>query len=154
MTFFYELERCMLSGTVLEDAGIHAISMARLDELGKMTSHVVPKKSGNAETVFQAGSISKAITALGVARLVDRGLVSLDSRVVDHLPASVRQALGLTDPCIDAVTIESLLSHRSGLSQSGVPGYASVELPTYEQIFNGLPPSASPKIRFQTFPFS
>lgn len=87
---------------------------------------------------------------------IDQGLVDLNSTVSDHLPAAVLQVLGLTDPYVDAVTTESLLSHRSGLSLSAVPGYASRsdELPTYEQIFNGRPPSPNPKIRFQSFPFS
>lgn len=153
-TLFDELERCILSGNGLEDAGIHCISMARLDDRGDISTYVVPGTSGDPDTMFQAASISKAITALGVAKLADQGVIDLDGKVTDYLPSDVLHDLGLTDPCVEDVTVEALLSHRSGLSQSGVPGYATGEIPTYEEIFKGRPPAVNPRIQFESFPFS
>lgn len=38
------------------------------------------------ETVYQIGSISKQFTAAGILRLIERGALSLDDRVIDRLP--------------------------------------------------------------------
>jgi CubicO group peptidase (beta-lactamase class C family) len=71
------------------------------------------------ETVFQVGSISKSVTAWGVLRLVDKGLLDLDAPVQRyltrwHLPASS------FDP--DEITVRRLLNHSAGLSRHGYPG--------------------------------
>jgi len=61
-------------------------------------------------TRFGIASVGKLFTALAVVRLVERGAVSLDARATDLLPRDRRPA-GLRDD----VTLEHLLTHRSGL---------------------------------------
>jgi CubicO group peptidase (beta-lactamase class C family) len=61
-------------------------------------------------TRFAIASVGKLFTAVALIRQVERGLVALDTRAVDVLPAASRP------PGLGAdVTLEDLLSHRSGL---------------------------------------
>lgn len=99
---------------------------------------VANKATGEAvtpETVFQAASISKSVTAWGVMRLVEEGKLVLDAPVEGyltrwHLPASQFDRSG--------VTIRRLLSHTSGLSVRGYAGLQSVQpLPNLEQSLSG-----------------
>lgn len=62
------------------------------------------------ESRFLITSITKAITAIQVLRLVDRGLLDLWSRVDEHLEGFVGEGKS-------AVLVHHLLSHTSGLSQ-------------------------------------
>ncbi|MFT2016536.1 serine hydrolase domain-containing protein [Streptomyces sp. 796.1] len=60
-----------------------------------------------ADTVFSIGSVTKAVTAATVYRLVDDGELALDDRVGDLLPE-------LSGPVAE-VTVRQLLLHTSGL---------------------------------------
>ncbi|MEX0298064.1 MAG: serine hydrolase domain-containing protein [Kordiimonas sp.] len=59
------------------------------------------------ETVFQVGSIGKMFTATGVMLLVEKGQLSLDAKLSDFFPNGPE--------FWNRVTIEHLLSHRSGI---------------------------------------
>jgi CubicO group peptidase (beta-lactamase class C family) len=84
------------------------------------------------ETVFNVGSISKAVTAWGVLRLVEQGQLDLDARVERYL---TRWRLPPSHFDHEGVTIRRLLCHTAGLSQPAVPGYArDVPLPTLEEM--------------------
>jgi CubicO group peptidase (beta-lactamase class C family) len=77
-----------------------------------------PQSSGGAtlatpETPFCLFSASKAHTAVLVHLLAERGFISLDDRVADHLPAFGRHGK-------DRVTVRQLLTHRAGIPT--VPG--------------------------------
>lgn len=83
------------------------------------------------QTLFQVGSISKSLTAWGVLRLVDMGLVKLDSSAFEYI-----HTWKLPDSKYDYmdITIRSLLNHTSGLSVHGymgrkqkIPEYSLVE---------------------------
>lgn len=63
------------------------------------------------ETLFQIGSISKIFTATLVMRLVDEGLLDLDTPVARYLPDL---HLG-SEETQDRVTLRHLLSHTSGI---------------------------------------
>ncbi|MDT8436835.1 MAG: serine hydrolase [Gemmatimonadota bacterium] len=66
-------------------------------------------------TRFAVASNTKAFTAGLLAQLVDEGRLSLDDRVIDHLPS-----FRLHDPWITAeIRVEDLLTHRSGLRTFG-----------------------------------
>ncbi|HYG34273.1 MAG TPA: serine hydrolase [Clostridia bacterium] len=58
-------------------------------------------------TVFHAASVSKQFTAFAIARLIQRGKLSLDDDIRKHLPE-------LHD-CGARITVRHLLSHTSGL---------------------------------------
>lgn len=60
------------------------------------------------DAIFLIASITKPIVAMGVLRLAERGLLSLDDRVEQYVPAFGR-------PGKHAVTIRHLLTHTSGL---------------------------------------
>lgn len=65
----------------------------------------------DAATQFRIGSTTKMLTAAGVLRLVDRGLVDLDAPLSRYVP-DVRFA----EPGFeDRVTVRDLLQHTSGL---------------------------------------
>lgn len=69
------------------------------------------------DTLFQAASVSKPVTAWGVMRLVEKGLVDLDESVQRYL---TRWSLPSTEFDVRQVTIRRLLSHTAGIS---VPSY-------------------------------
>ena len=65
-----------------------------------------------ATTPFAIASNTKAMTATLLNQLADEGRLSLDDRVIDHLPW-----FRMADPAITAeMRIRDLLAHRSGLS--------------------------------------
>ncbi|GBE24284.1 esterase EstB [bacterium BMS3Bbin02] len=64
------------------------------------------------EAVVRAESISKSVTAWGVMRLVERGLVDLDDPVAGYLRRSALANNGFPD---DDLTLRQLLSHTAGM---------------------------------------
>lgn len=72
-------------------------------------------------TLFAIGSVSKSFTGAAVAMLVDEGVISWDSRVIDHLPA-----FRMFDPWVTReMTVRDLLTHRSGLERGDFMWYKS-----------------------------
>ncbi len=63
------------------------------------------------ETVFEAASLSKPVFAYAVLKLVDRGLLNLDTPLTRYLPG--RYDVG-DDPRLDLITARLVLSHRTG----------------------------------------
>ncbi|MCY3601077.1 MAG: serine hydrolase [Gemmatimonadetes bacterium] len=64
-------------------------------------------------TIYRTGSISKSVTAILMADLVEDGTVALDDAVVDYLP----EAAGFGDPPagMAPITFRQLASHTAGL---------------------------------------
>ncbi|MCY3700858.1 MAG: serine hydrolase [Gemmatimonadetes bacterium] len=64
-------------------------------------------------TIYRTGSISKSVTAILMADLVEEGTVALDDAVVDYLP----EAAGFGDPPagMEPITFRQLASHTAGL---------------------------------------
>jgi CubicO group peptidase (beta-lactamase class C family) len=82
-------------------------------------------------TRFGIASTTKLLTGLAVARLVERGVVRYEDRLVDLLPAALRPR-----DLDDRVTLHHLLSHTSGVGD-----YADeYDGPPYEQIWETVPP--------------
>ncbi|GJI98807.1 hypothetical protein RugamoR57_55250 [Duganella caerulea] len=88
-----------------------------------------PTMVPNADSVFQAASLSKPVFAYEVLKLVDQGEMELDMPVMHYLPQGYRHRFQplkaepsdlVTDPQIQAVTVRMLLNHTSGL-----PNWAS-----------------------------
>lgn len=81
-------------------------------------------------TRFGTASTTKLLTGLTVARLVDRGVVRYEDRLVDVLPADLRP-----HDLDERVTLFHLLSHTSGVGD-----YADeYDGPPYEQIWETVP---------------
>ncbi|MFH9550555.1 amino acid adenylation domain-containing protein [Streptomyces sp. NPDC017435] len=98
-------------------------------------------------TLFQAGSISKHITALAVLRLVDEGTLDLDTDVNLRLTGG-RQ---ITDPAGApvAVTLRQLLSHWSGLVSVPYAGVApGAAVPPLSELLAQVHSEVAPGTRF------
>jgi CubicO group peptidase (beta-lactamase class C family) len=103
------------------------------------------------DTLFQAGSISKPVTALEVLRLVQSGRLTLDANVNDYLETWKIPANGFTQQ--HAVTLRELLSHTAGVTVHGFGGYeAGKPVPTLPEVLDGSPPANSPPIRVDQVP--
>jgi CubicO group peptidase (beta-lactamase class C family) len=87
-------------------------------------------------TLFEAGSISKSIAAVGALLLVQRGKLALDANVNEqlrswHLPDNQFTA-------IHKVTLRNILDHTAGTTVSGFPGYARMgKIPTPIEVLEG-----------------
>lgn len=87
------------------------------------------------DTVFNAGSISKAVSAWAVMRLVERGELALDEPVEARL---TRWKLAPSPHDASGVTARRLLSHTAGLSMHSIPGFERAgALPSLEAILSG-----------------
>lgn len=104
-----------------------------------------------AETLFQAGSISKPVAAMVALKRVEQGKISLDENINDKLTS-----WKLPDNEFTAkrrVTLANLLSHTGGLTVHGFPGYAPGEkIPTLPQVLDGAPPANTPAVRVDMEP--
>jgi CubicO group peptidase (beta-lactamase class C family) len=96
------------------------------------------------ETLFQAASLSKPVSALGALALVQAQRVDL--------AGDVRQWLRSWTPD-QGVTLRQLLSHTAGLTVSGFAGYVpGMPLPTTVQILNGEKPANNGPVRAAASP--
>jgi CubicO group peptidase (beta-lactamase class C family) len=103
------------------------------------------------ETMFQAASISKPITALAALRLVQDGRLNLDEDVNAKLVSWHVPENELTRA--QKVTLRRLLSHTAGLTVHGFPGYAADEaVPTLVQVLDGVKPANTAPIRVDILP--
>ena len=104
-----------------------------------------------ADTLFQAASISKCLTALAALRLVDQGRLTLDEAVNERLQSWKIPASEFIQG--ERVTVRRLLSHQAGITVHGFAGYAAGQpLPTLTEILNGTPPANNAAIRVDTIP--
>ncbi len=104
-----------------------------------------------ARTVFDAGSTSKAVTAMLIMKLADQGKVRLDDPVNNYLISWKIPENEFTRKT--PVTIRHLLSHTAGTNVSGFWGYLESDpLPNLAQILEGAPPAANAPIRVEAEP--
>jgi CubicO group peptidase (beta-lactamase class C family) len=104
-----------------------------------------------ADTMFQAGSISKPLAAMAALRIVQQGKLSLDTDVNTYLTSWKLPS----DPVTAGkpVTLRELLTHTAGTTVHGFPGYAINEpVPTLVQVLNGEKPANTPAIRSEGAP--
>jgi len=105
------------------------------------------------KTLFQAGSISKPVAAVGAMWLVEHGKLSLDEDVNKKLKTWKVPENEFTKE--QKVTLRRLMSHSAGLTVHGFPGYAVNEpVPTLVDIFNGEKPANTAPIRVDLVPGS
>ncbi|MFF7279700.1 non-ribosomal peptide synthase/polyketide synthase [Streptomyces griseorubiginosus] len=98
-------------------------------------------------TLFQAGSISKHITALAVLRLVDEGTLDLDTDVNPRLTGGWQITDTAGTPV--AVTLRQLLSHWSGLVSVPYAGIApGAALPPLSELLAQVHSEVAPGTRF------
>jgi len=138
-------------GSLMEFYQVPGVSVAVIRDfrLDYLEVHGVKSKSTQEPvtetTLFQAASLSKSVSAVGVVRVAQEGVISLDVDVNDYLtswqlPDNAFQAT-------EKVTMRRLLSHTAGTTVSGFRGYRYPEpVPTLIQILNGRPPANSAPI--------
>ena len=98
-----------------------------------------------AQTLFQAGSVSKVVAALAVLGLVRDGSLTLDEDVNHKLSSWKVPASPWTQT--EKVTVRRLLSHNAGVTVHGFFGYGpGAAIPTTVQVLEGAPPANSPPI--------
>jgi len=90
------------------------------------------------ETLFQAGSISKPVSAVAALALVQAGKLDLDADV----NLSLKDWKIPVNEFTGKVTLRRLLSHSAGVSVQGFPGYsADAPIPSLHAVLNGTPPA-------------
>ncbi len=132
--------------------GVPAVSIAVIHDGGIQWARAYGRAvAGESQTVsdqtlFQAASISKALTAFATLRVVDQGLLALDTPVNRYLQS---WRLPESDAgSSDSVTLARLLAHMAGLNMPGFPGYKPGDaIPTPTQILDGTGPANTPPIR-------
>ncbi|MBX7220384.1 MAG: serine hydrolase [Blastocatellia bacterium] len=103
------------------------------------------------ETLFQAGSISKPVTALAALHLVQQKKLALDEDVNRRLTTWKVPENEFTRET--KVTLRELLSHTAGITVRGFDGYATGEpVPTLLQVLNGEKPANSAPLRVERQP--
>ncbi len=103
------------------------------------------------DTIFQAGSISKPLTAMAVMHYVQQGKFSLDEDINDKLISWKVPENDFTRQ--RKVTLREVLSHSAGTTVHGFPGYAVNEpRPTLVQVLDGVKPANTAPIRVDMLP--
>jgi CubicO group peptidase (beta-lactamase class C family) len=116
------------------------------------------KEAGKAEpvtldTTFQAGSISKPVTAMAVMHFVQQGRFSLDDNINNLLVSWKVPDNEFT--VREKVTLRRLLSHSAGLTVHGFGGYAvGAPIPSLVQVLDGEKPANSRPVRVDRVPGS
>lgn len=102
-------------------------------------------------TLFQAGSISKPVAALGALQLVEKGAIGLDEDVNTKLESW--QVPDNEFTATERVTLRRLLSHSAGLTVHGFPGYAvGTSVPSVPDVLDGK--GNTPPVRVNVAPGS
>ena len=128
---------------------ITSVSVALID--GGMLAWTHVWGAASEQTLYQAASLSKLVTAVAALRLVDLGRLKLDRNVNEdlvgwHVPENTLTAE-------HPVTLRGLLSMTAGISVPGYVGYEpGASLPTLEQILDGVTPANSLPVRVDSIP--
>jgi CubicO group peptidase (beta-lactamase class C family) len=104
--------------SLVEEGGIPslAVSLVVNDELVWARGY---GEQPDLSTVYMIGSIDKAFIGTAVMQLYEQGMIELEADVNDYLPFNVRHPDYPNKP----VTIEMLLTHKSGLAHDFPDGF-------------------------------
>ncbi|HSE96940.1 MAG TPA: serine hydrolase [Blastocatellia bacterium] len=104
-----------------------------------------------AETLFQAGSISKPVAAMVALKKVADGKIALDENINNRLTTWKVPDNEFTAE--KKVTLANLLSHTAGLTVHGFPGYAAGEkIPSLPEVLDGSGPANTAPVRVNLEP--
>lgn len=127
-----------------------AIAVVRSDSVifakGFGVKRLGDKDPVDARTVFAIGSASKAFTGASLAMLADDGKLTMDDRVLDHLPWFQMYDSWVTRE----MRLRDLLLHRSGLERGELAWYNTTR--SRDEIVRSvrfLPPTTTFRTRFQ-----
>lgn len=104
------------------------------------------KKPVTTETLFEPGSISKTLNALGILKLAQDKKVDLNADINDYLTTWKFPYDSLSKG--KKITLAHLLSHTGGLSTHGFPGHnINGPIPTIVEVLDGKTPAVTPAVR-------
>lgn len=118
---------------------------------GFSLANIATQQAVTPATLFQAGSISKPITAMAALQAVQDGKLSLDKNINQYLTFWKIPENQFTRSA--PVTLRNLLDHSAGMTVHGFLGYAKGKrLPSLIDVLNGTPPANSPAVRVVATP--
>jgi CubicO group peptidase (beta-lactamase class C family) len=104
-------------------------------------------------TLFQAGSVSKCVAALGALHLIETGRLFFDTDINTQLRTWKMPENEFTKD--KKVTLRGILGHNAGVNVHGFSGYAAdASIPTLLEVLDGLKPANTPAIRVDIVPGS
>lgn len=122
---------------------IHEGEIAWVKTYGVMDKESLAPVTEN--TLFQAASISKPVSAYAALRLVEQGKIDLDADINTQLQSWQLPESEFTTE--KKVTLKNLLNHSAGTTVHGFLGYSpNLPVPTLIQALNGEPPANSPAV--------
>lgn len=135
--------------------GVPAVSLAVVDNCRIVTARAYGTANPQGgettpSTLFQAGSVSKVVAAVGALKLVEERKLSLDADIGEYLTG-----WNLPRPSFAnvPVTLRQLLSHTAGLGVEGFKGYAIDDaMPSLKQVLDGEPPANTQAVRLESAP--
>lgn len=92
-----------------------------------------------AETIFEAGSTSKLVTAVMALHFVQEGMIELDRDINEYLKSWKVPENEFTAE--EKVTLRLLLTHRAGMPESNYGNEDGERYPTLIDVLNGEPPA-------------
>ena len=130
----------------MQEAEVAALSLVVVDGGQVVLAHTYRVPELHPATVtettrFQAASVSKVITALGVLILAEKGTLDLDQDLMPRL-----KAWKVASRFPQRVTVRQILSHSAGFTVGSFTGYPSeASLPSLEDILSGRGPKVNSK---------
>lgn len=137
-------------GSLMESYAVPGVSVAVISDfqLDYVEVHGVASRVTlepvTSNTLFQAASISKPVSAVAAMRLVQEGQITLDTDINAYLTSWQVPENEFTSN--EKVTLRRILSHTAGTTVHGFRGYRySESRPTLIQVLNGtLPANSAP----------
>jgi CubicO group peptidase (beta-lactamase class C family) len=146
-----KIRRTLDLPSALELLKVPSVSVALID--GERLAWAHAWGAATPDTLYQAASLSKLVTAVAALRLVEAGRLGLDRNVNDDL--GIWRAPDNSVTAGHPVTLRGLLSMTAGIGVPGYVGYApGSPLPDLQQILNGTPPALSAPVRVVAVPGS
>lgn len=109
------------------------------------------KRPVTTETLFEPGSISKSLNAVGILKLVQDKKLDLYTDINTYLTSWKFPYDSISNS--KKITLAQLLSHSAGLGVHGFPGYDRLaKIPTLQQVLDGEPPANTPAVRSEFEP--
>jgi len=142
-------ERFAAIDLVIEKAmgtyGVPGVSIAIVDDFEVVHARgfglAEPGRPVDTDTLFQAASLSKPVSAVVAAAASEAGLVDLEADVAGMLTSWRLPPMPFDGP----ITLRMLFAHRAGTNVPGFPGYRlDAPLPDLPRILDGVPDKNEP----------
>jgi len=97
------------------------------------------------ETLFEPGSISKSLNAVGILKLAQEGKLDLNTDINEYLKSWKFPYDSLSKG--KKITLAEILSHQAGLTVHGFPGHnRNSDIPSVFQVLDGKSPAVTPAV--------